>query len=192
MKQYITFWGFLLFSLGFINSGFSQDSSKHQSRQSISPKVSKESTISFKSCNGIQNSNSKPLYIINNYLLPTNAHKTFNFLNTNNIDNITVLNKNDSLTNLYGEKAENGVIIVQFKTTTQLLTLTETLNYFGVAYCDQNLKTCINRELCISTNTFRFDLSANFKVEIVDDYYFIDGIITQNNERFINFITSSN
>jgi hypothetical protein len=115
--------------------------------------------------------------------------ESINLLNAANIEDLHIYNTNDSLTKSYGEKAKYGLIIINLKENTKLVTLKEIFNKFNIEKNDQKLKVCINKNLVEPTDKILVDPTATFHIEVISDKYWIYGEESNSVKRFINFVT---
>lgn len=130
-----------------------------------------------------------PLYVINNFIISQMSEGSFNFLNPDNFKNVSVYQKTDSIAKSYGEKGKNGVITVEYKAGTKILTLPEILDHFRIDECDRDLKICINSSLFEASEALIFDPTALFDITVITGKYTIKGTQINAAQRFINITT---
>ena len=191
MKHFNTLTIIVLF-LGLSETAFSQSTAFGTKRAARSTSVNTSDTVIKFRCGDLRvitDPKEMPLIVINKHLIPPELNYTLRFINPDNFSNVKIYQKDDSISKSYGDKGNNGVMIIKLKQGKKLLTLEEVLKKHNIDMSDRGLPVCINKYEVEFSETLLFDLSTSFTVEVISDYYWANGKKTITKDRFINIMT---
>jgi len=171
------------------------------SQNPLSPKVKgavvrsskpSDSAKSISGCGSLREVTEKKemaLFIINDLMIAPEFNERSRFINPENIAEVYVYQRNDSIAKSYGEIARNGVIKIILKPGVKLTPLTEVLKDSLLDKYTPNMKICIDGEFIEFPEKILVDKSSSFYAfAIISSKKEIEGIIKLN-ELFVNIVT---
>jgi TonB-dependent SusC/RagA subfamily outer membrane receptor len=126
----------------------------------------------------------QPLTLVNSIETDFNSL----WLSPDKIKSVKVLKDSSSIA-AYGDRAKNGVLIIETKANVELLKLSSLLDQFGISEKEKTLKICKDKVLIQNPDRIVGEKSQIIKVEIITDTYWLTPMIAGCEERFINIVT---
>lgn len=109
-----------------------------------------------------------PMTVINGKYIIYQIDELDAHLNINDIKSITIPKDIDSLTQLYGEKAKNGIISLELKEKVDIIEIDELFDSFNIKEKYRSLPLYVNDKLIIDKSGFFISSVMIRKVKVVN------------------------